>query len=100
MPDWDATDAAVIAATGETVTYLPDGGSSVDFTALFQAPDTEPDTQEINFESTGPMVTCLNTDVLSPSHLDTFTIRGQLYTVKRIEVDESAIVVLHLLEGT
>ncbi len=100
MPDWDATDAAVIAATGESVTYTPDGGGPVVFTALFQAPDTEPDTQDINFESTGPMVTCLNTDVPSPSHLDTFNIRGQLYTVKRVEVDESAIVVLHLLEGT
>ena len=100
MPDWDATDAAVIAAMGETVTYTPNGGGPVVITALFQSPDTEPDTQEINIESTGPMVTCLNTDVPSPSHLDTFTIRGQLYTVKRIEVDESAIVVLHLLEGT
>lgn len=100
MPDWDTTDAAVIAAMGETVTYTPDGGSSVDFLAFFQDPDTEPDTQEINFESTGPVVTCLNTDVPSPSHLDTFTIRTQLYTVKRIETDESALVFLHLLKGT
>ncbi len=101
MPvNWDTTDAAVIAATGESVTYTPDGGSSVDFIALFQAPEREPETQEINIESFGPMVTCLNTDVPSPSHLDTFTIRGQLYTVKRIEIDESALVVLHLLEGT
>ena len=100
MPDWDAVDSAVIAATGETVTYTPDGGSPGDFIALFQAPDVEPDTQDINFESMGPMVTCLNTDVPSPSHADTFTIRGQLYTVKRIEQDESALVVLHLLKGT
>lgn len=100
MPDWDSTDAAVIVAMGETVTYLPDGGSSVDFVAFFQAPDVEPDTQEINFESMGPMVTCLNTDVPSPSHADTFTIRGQLYTVKQIEQDESALVVMHLLKGT
>ena len=100
MPDWDTTDAAVITSMGETVTYLPDGGSSVDFIALFQAPDVEPDTQDINFESQGPMVTCLTTDVPSPSHADTFTIRTQLYTVKRIEQDESALVVLHLLKGT
>lgn len=100
MPDWDAMDAAVIAAIGETVTYLPNGGASVDFVALFQAPDVEVDTQEINFESMGPSVTCLNTDVPTPSHLDTFTIRGQLYTVKRIEQDESALLFLHLLKGT
>lgn len=101
MPvNWDATDAAVIAAMGESVTYTPDGGSPVVITALFQAPDTEPDTQEINIESIGPVVTCLNTDVPSPTHDDTFNIRGQLYTVKRIEIDESALVVCHLLEGT
>ena len=100
MPDWDAVDSAVIAVTGETVTYTPDGGSPGDITALFQAPDVEPDTQDINFESMGPMVTCLNTDVPSPSHNDTFTIRGQLYTVKRIEKDERALVICHLLEGT
>lgn len=99
MPDWDATDAAVIVALGESVSYTPDGGSLVVFTALFQAPDVEPDTQEINFESMGPMVTCLNTDTPSPSHLDTFTIRTVLYTVKRIEVDESALVIFHLQEG-
>lgn len=98
--NWDTTDAAVIAALGESVTYTPDGGSSVAIVALFQAPETEPDTQDINIESVGPVVTCLNTDVPSPTHLDTFTIRGQLYTVKRIEIDESALVVLHLLEGT
>ncbi len=100
MPDWDATDAAVIAAMGETVSYLPNGGSSVDFVALFQTPDVEPDTQDINFESVGPMVTCLDTDTPSPDHLDTFTIRSQLYTVKRIEQDESALVIFQLLEGT
>lgn len=97
MPDWDSTDAAVIAVMGETVSYLSNGGSSVDFIALFQAPDTEPDTQEINFESTGPMVTCLKSDVPSPSHQDTFRIRETPYQVKRIEKDESALVVLHLL---
>lgn len=100
MPDWDATDAAVIAVMGETVTYTPDGGGPVAITAFFQAPDTEVDTQDIAFESLGPMVTCLDTDVPSPSHADTFTIRGQLYTVKRIEIDESAMVICHLLEGT
>ena len=100
MPDWDATDAAVIAATGESVTYTPDGGGPVVFTALFQKPDADPDTQDINFESVDPMVTCLNTDTPSPSHLDTFTIRGQLYTVKRVEQDESALVIFQLLEGT
>lgn len=99
MPDWDATDAAVIAVMGETVSYLPDGGSSVDFLALFQAPDVEPDTQDINFESMGPMVTCLDTDTPSPSHLDTFTIRTVLYTVKQIEKDESALVIFQLQEG-
>ncbi len=100
MPDWDATDAAIIAAMGESVTYTPDGGGPVVFIALFQAPDVEPDTQDINFESSGPVVTCLNTDTPSPTHLDTFTIRGQLYTVKRIEQDESALVIFQLLEGT
>ena len=98
--DWDATDAAVIEVMGETVTYTPDGGSSVSITAFFQAPDVEPDTQDINFDSMGPMVTCLDTDTPSPSHLDTFTIRAQLYTVKRIEQDESALVIFELLEGT
>lgn len=100
MPDWDATDAAVIAAMGETVSYTPDGGSPGDITALFQMPDVDPDTQDINFESVDPMITCLNTDAPSPSHLDTFTIRGKLYTVKRIEQDESALVIFQLLEGT
>lgn len=100
MPDWDATDAAVIAVMGETVTYTPNGGGPVAITAFFQAPDVEVDTQDINFESMGPMVTCLNTDVPSPNHLDTFTIRGQLYTVKSIEQDERALVICHLLEGT
>ena len=97
MPDWDATDAAVIAAMGETVTYTANGGSPVAIKALFQSPDTDVDTMDLNIESVGPMVTFLKTDVPTPSHVDTFRIREVPYKVKKIEKDESALVICHLL---
>ena len=99
MPDFDTIDAAVIAAMGEDVSYTPDGGGAVVVTGFFQSPDDEPDTQDIDFIATSPMVTLLNTDAPAPSKGDVFTIRGVAYSVKDFEVDESALVVFHLLES-
>lgn len=99
MTDFDATDAAVIAAMGEDVTYTPNGGGAVVVKGFFQAPDDEPDTQDINFIAAAPQVTLLNTDATAPHKGDVFTIRGVAYSVKDFEVDESALVVFHLLES-
>jgi len=98
MPDFDATDAAVINVMGEDVSYTPNGMALVVVTGFFQAPDEEPDTQDLQFIATGPQVTLLNTDAPAPNKGDLFTIRGVDYTVKDFETDESALVVFHLLE--
>ena len=98
MTDFDATDAAVIAFMGEDVTFTPDGGGPVVIKGLFQAPDDDVDGGEIDMETIAPIVTVLNTDATAPSHGDKFTIRQVPYAVKRVEVDESALVVFHLLE--
>ncbi len=99
MPDFDATDAAVIAAMGEDVTYTPNGGGAVVVKGFYQSPDDEPDTQGIELIATAPQVTLLNTDAPAPHKGDVFTIRGIGYSVKNFEVDESALVVFHLLES-
>lgn len=99
MTDFNATDAAVIAAMGEDVTYTPNGGGAVVVKGFFQSPDDEPDTQDIEFIATSPRVTLLNTDATAPHKGDVFTIRGQAYSVKDFETDESALVVFHLLES-
>ena len=99
MPDFDTTDAALIAFYGEDVTYTPNGGGAVVVKGFFQSPDDEPDTVEIEFIATSPMVTLLNTDATAPHKGDTFTIRGVSYSVKDFETDESALVVFHLLES-
>lgn len=98
MPDFDTTDAAVIDFMGEDVTYTPNAGAPVVVKGFYQAPDDEPDTQDLNFIATGPIVTLLNTDATAPHKGDLFTIRGVDYTVKDFETDESALVVFHLLE--
>lgn len=98
MPDFDATDAAVINVMGENVSYTPFGMALVVVLAFFQAPDEEPDTQDLQFIATGPQVTLLESDAPAPNKGDLFTVRGQTYTVKDFETDESALVVFHLLE--
>ena len=99
MPDFDTADASIIATFGEDVTYTPDGGAPVVVKGFFQAPDDEPDTFDVDIEGNAPQVRLTATDAPAPVHADTFTIRGVAYNVKRVEVDESAIVVFHLLES-
>ena len=99
MPDFDATDAAVIATFGEDVTYTPSGGGAVVVKGFYQNPDDEPDTVDVDFIATAPRVTLLNSDAPAPTNGDTFLIRGVSYTVKDYEVDEAALVVFHLLEA-
>jgi len=98
MPDFGPTDAALIDFYGEDVTYTPNGGGAVVVQGFFQSPEDEPDTQDLNFIATSPQVTLLNTDATDPHKGDLFTIRGQDYTVKEYETDESTLVVFHLLE--
>lgn len=99
MLDFDATDAAVIGLFGEDVSYSPhnDGGAVV-VKGFFQAPDEEPDTQELEFIATAPQVLLLKTDAPAPDKRDTFLIRNVPYKVKNFEVDEMALVVFRLLE--
>ena len=99
MPDFSATDAAVIGLYGEDVTYTPNGGSSVVVKGFFQDPDDEPDTQELDFVANSPQVILLATDASAPHKGDTFTIRGQNYSVKDFEQDEESLVVFHLYEA-
>lgn len=99
MVDFSVVDSAAVDAFGEDITYTPDGGSPTVITGFFQSPDTIPESgTDINFESIGPQVTCKAVDVPTPGHLDTVLVRGVTYTVKQVEVDESSLVVLHLLE--
>ena len=98
MPDFDAIDVIAINGVGENVSFTPFGGSLVVITALFQAPDEATDGGDIPIEAVAPMVTVKNTDATAPDKRDLFTIRGVAYTVKRIEQDEGALVVYHLLE--
>ena len=99
MPDFDTTDAAIIAVMGEDVTYTHNGGSPVVVKGFYQSPDDEPDTQDIEFIARAPQVTVLNTDAPVPTKKDTFLIRNVPYRVKDFEVDEAALVVFHLLEN-
>ena len=98
MPNFDTTDAAIIDFYGEDVTYTPNAGAPVVVLGFYQAPDTEPDTQDLQFIATGPMVTVLNSVAPAPNKGDLFTIRGVDYTVKDFETDESSLVVFLLLE--
>lgn len=98
MPNYDTTDANIIATFGEDVTYTPFGSGSVVVVGFYQSPDDEPDTQDLNFIATSPQVTLTNTDAPAPNKGDLFTIRGVDYTVKDFETDESALVVFLLLE--
>jgi hypothetical protein len=99
MPDFSATDAAVIALIGEDVTYTPNGGSSVVVKGFFQNPDDEPDTQEIEFIANEPQVILTKTDAPAAHKGDTFVIRGQNYSVNDFENDEENLVVFHLYEA-
>ncbi len=99
MVNFDTVDTAAVNAFGEDVTYTPNGGGPTVITGFFQSPDLIPESgQDINFESTGPQVTLKAVDAPNPSHLDVFTIRSINYTVKQLEVDESSLVIFHLLE--
>lgn len=97
-PNFDTTDAAVIAFMGEDVSYTPFGSALVVVNGFFQSPDDEPDTEDIDFIATSPQVTLTNVDAPSPNKGDLFTIRTVSYTVKDFETDEGALVVFHLLE--
>jgi hypothetical protein len=99
MPDFSATDAAVIDFYGEDVTYTPNGGGSVVVKGFFQMPDDEPDTIDLDFIATSPQVLLTAADAPAPAKGDTFTIRGQNYSVKDFEIDEETLVVFHLLEA-
>ena len=98
MPDFDATDAAVIGLYGEDVTYTPNAGAPVVVKGFFQSPDEEPDTDDLQFISIAPQVILLNSVATDPHKGDLFTIRGVAYSVKDFETDEQALVVFHLLE--
>lgn len=99
MLDFSVVDSAAVKAFGEDVTYTPSGGGPTVIKGFFQSPDTIPESgDDFGFEATGPIVTVKAADVPTPGHLDTFLIRGITYTVKRVEVDESSLVVCHLLE--
>ena len=99
MPDFDTADASIVATFGEDVTYTPDGGAPAVIKGFFQSPDNQPDTFDIEFEGTDPQVITLSSDTPAPGHGDTFIIRSVSYTVKQVEVDESVLVVFHLLEA-
>lgn len=99
MPDFDTADASIIDTFGEDVTYTPDGGAPVVIKGFFQAPDEQPDTFDVEIQGTAPQVTVHSDDAATPTQQDLFTIRSVNYTVKQFEVDESALVVFHLLEA-
>lgn len=99
MTDFDTADAAIISTFGEDVTYTPDGGAAVVIKALFQNPDEQPDTFDVEFQGNGPQLTTHNDDTPTPTQGDLFTVRGVDYTVKQFEVDESAMCVFHLLNA-
>lgn len=99
MPDFSATDLAVIAFMGETVTYTPNGGGSVSVKGFFQSPDDEPDTVDIDFIASQPQIALHSDDATAPHKGDTFVIRGQNYSVKDFEEDEENLIVFHLLEA-
>ena len=99
MPDFSATDAAVIGLYGEDVTYTPNAGAPVVVKGFFQSPDDEPDTADLDFIANFPQVILKASDATAPHEGDTFTIRGQNYSVKNFEQDEENLVVFHLLEA-
>ena len=99
MPDFDTADASLINTFGEDVTYTPNGGAAVVIKGFFQAPDEQPDTFDVEIQGSAPQVTTTATNTPTPDQSDTFTIRGVDYSVKQFEVDESALVVFHLLEA-
>ena len=99
MVDFDKVDTAAVNAFGEDVTYTPSGGGPTVVKGFFQSPDVSPESGiDINFESTGPQVILKAADAPNPSHLDTVIVRSITYTVKQVEIDESSLVILHLLE--
>ncbi len=93
-------DASIIAAFGETILYTPDGGGQVSILGLYQSPDVDPVTGDLEFTTQGPMVTVLATDVTNPTKLDLVTVPsvGQNYQVKEFEIDEGGLVGLQLEE--
>ncbi len=99
MPDFSATDAAVIGLYGEDVTYTPNAGAPVVVKGFFQEPDDEPDSIDTDFVANFPQVILLDTDATAPHEGDLFTIRGTNYSVKDFEQDEESLVVFHLLEA-
>jgi hypothetical protein len=100
MPDFSATDAAIVNVLGEDVTYTPNGGGAVVVKGFFQSPDDEPDTADLDFIANEPQVILQSADATAPNKADLFTIRGQNYRVKDFEQDEENLVVFHLLETT
>lgn len=96
MPDFSATDAAVINFYGEDVTYTPNAGAPVVVKGFFQDPDDEPDTQDIEFIANSPQVRLLASVAPAPHKGDTFVIRGISYSVKDFETDEENLVVFLL----
>jgi len=99
MPDFSATDAAVVNFYGEDVTYTPNAGAPVVVKGFFQNPDDEPDTQDIDFIATSPQVILLASDAPDPHKGDTFVIRTVSYSVKDFEIDEENLRVFHLFES-
>lgn len=99
MPDFDTADASILTTFGEDVTYTPNLGAPVVIKGLFQNPDEQPDTFDVEFQGSGPQVTTHSDDTPTPDQGDLFTIRGVNYTVKQFEIDESALRVFNLLEA-
>ena len=95
-------DAAVLAVVGnedDVILYTPFGGSQSQLdSALFQDPDEQPQTGDLDFLLSGPVVTVLKTDAPSPTLSDLFTINGQDYQARNFEIDEGGMVFFELEE--
>jgi len=108
--DYSTVDSSIIELFGETITYDPDGATpSFTLNGFFQSPeiDTGISPTEVEFEISGPVVFVIYSELIASGpppppilHADVVTIRSVAYTIVDIEQDESAIVVLHLLEQT
>lgn len=96
--DTAIVDDAVFTAFAEDATYLPGGINPAPVQVIFQDPDLELDTGEIEMEANQPWVLVLKSEVPSPTHADQFIVRGVTYQVDRVERDEATMLICHLEE--
>ncbi len=83
---------AVKGDFAESITYTPNGGAAVSFSAIFDQQYAEIE----GVDSAAPAVHCLSSDVSNAKQGDTVVVQSVTYSVISVQPDGTGVVVLIL----